>query len=479
MKRYSILSQSILAILVAFCLGACTSDGLSELEETLSPSNKHTMKMKFVGNVIGFDQQKSSNDNMQTKAITSSWNDGDKIYITFYNGSTIVPGVATYSSTSDWSVSYDGNLAVGSNLKCEARYFVNVTSSNSTNISLDSNTEIYEEANASYDYVDGTLTIAAILSPKTGRIRFKGTPNNKIHTTGIAIYSSFDPASNAFSSSKVPITSVVESNGYTPYIYGYFPNNEQTIGIIGDDFAFTRNLTSNMYATGKSGCLTIPSESSHNNWRSGLCVKANGVEFKMIPIVGYSGGFFMMAETETTEALYKSVNGTTSTSQLPIDSISYLSIASFIEKLNNETLLNFSLPTAEQWEYAAKGGNKSQGYTYAGNDAPDYVAWYSANCSSRQIVKTKAPNEIGLYDMSGNVGEFVSTMYDSSYPYIYGGSYRSTVYNIETTSWAQTNRNGSCYALKLGYIDFSNCTFDSTSCYSRGAGFRLALTFTD
>ena len=206
--------------------------------------------------------------------------------------------------------------------------------------------------------------------------------------------------------------------------------------------------------------MAIPSESSHNNWRSGLYVKASGVWFKMIPVAGYSGGFYLMAETETTEALYASVYGGASTSQLPIDNVSYPSVSTFIEKLSNETKLDFSLPSAEQWSYAAKGGNKTQGYTYAGSNTPGDVAWYSANCSSKQTVKTKAPNELGIYDMSGNVGEFVSTFYSSyKYPYIYGGSYKSNTSGITKTS---------CYNADYSYT--------SSNSYYDGVGFRLILT---
>lgn len=120
--------------------------------------------------------------------------------------------------------------------------------------------------------------------------------------------------------------------------------------------------------------------------------------------------------------------------------------------------------------YAANGGNKSQNYTYAGSNTPGDVAWYSANCSSKQKVKTKAPNELGLYDMSGNVGEFVSTMYSSKYPYIYGGAYCSKSQYVTKISSVNTYSGGSA----AGY-NISNA-YQST-CNTRGAGFRLMLSF--
>lgn len=462
MKQVRII-QMLMAVVMVLALGSCSSDDLSEVE---NQNGKQTVKMEFVGKVIGFDQQGSTKAKIQTRATSSSWNDGDKIYITFYNGSTIVPGEATYSSTSGWSVSYDGNLATGSNLKCEARYFVNATFSSSSLVSLNANSEIYEDLNATYAYSNGSLTVTATLSPKTGRIRFTGKSGEKIYTTGISVYTTFSPAINTFSTSNAMITSTVASNGSTPYIYGSFTDNDRNLGLVGSDYAFTRTCTSSMLNVGESGYMAIPSESSHNNWRNGLYVKASGVEFKMIPVAGYSGGFFLMAETETTEALYQFVNGTVSTSQLPIDAISYSDIKTFIEKINNNTQLNFSLPSTEQWQYAAMGGNKSQSYIYSGSNIPGDVAWYSSNCSSKQKVKTKTPNELGIYDLSGNVEEFVTNRYSYSsysFPCFCGGSYLSTSNSITNTS-------------RSNMYDKHGYTSNADNIKDNGIGFRLILT---
>jgi formylglycine-generating enzyme required for sulfatase activity len=166
-----------------------------------------------------------------------------------------------------------------------------------------------------------------------------------------------------------------------------------------------------------------------------LYVKAGGVEFKMIPVAGYSGGFFLIGETEVTEALYYAMNGSNSSSQKPISSISYSYAIYCIEKINNATKLNFSIPTADQWKYAAKGGNKSQNYTYSGSNTPGDVAWYSANTSTKQNVKTKAPNELGIYDMSGNVSEYTYSSSSSSSKNCYGGDYTSNSNGCTTSSY--------------------------------------------
>jgi len=469
MKDVQYFTKGLLIASLCFAFGACSNDDIVELEhdKTQDESATHTIAMEFIGDVVGFDQQ-SAGAKVQTRATSSSWTNGDKIYITFYNGSNIVPGEATYSSSSGWSVSYDGNLGTGSNLKCEARYFVNATFSSSSLVSLNSNTEIYEDLNGTYAYSNGSLTVQASLSPKTGRIRFTGTSGAKIYTTGISVYTTFSPAINQFSSSNAMITSTVASNGSTPYIYGAFADTDRNLGMVGSNFAYTRTCTSDMLKTGESGYMAIPSESSHNNWRSGLYVKASGVEFKMIPVAGYSGGFFLIGETEVTEALYKSVNGSSSSSLKPISQIYYSYAVSFIEKLNNSTKLNFAIPSSGQWLYAAKGGNKSQCYTYCGSNTPGDVAWYSANCDSKQNVKTKAPNELGIYDMSGNVGEYVTDIASTSYGFhnVYGGSYNSSSDYITVNSYAYYSGSSSKYT-SSGY---SNIDGDAA------IGFRLILT---
>lgn len=447
MKHVQYFTKGLLMAGFCLALGACSNDDLPELEQdkTKDESTTHTIAMEFIGDVVGFDQQ-SNVAKVQTRATSSSWTNGDKIYITFYNGSNIVPGEATYNSSSGWSVSYDGNLGTGSNLKCEARYFVNATFSSSSLVSLNSNTEIYEDLNGTYAYSNGSLTVQASLTPKTGRIRFTGTSGAKIYTTGISVYTTFSPAINQFTSSNAMITSTVASNGSTPYIYGAFADSDRNLGLVGSDLAFTRTCTSDMLRVGESGYMAIPSESSHNNWRNGLYVKTCGVDFKMIPVAGYSEGFFLIGETEVTEALYYTVGGTSSSSLLPISSLDCSAAELFIEKLNNATKLCFSLPTSGQWQYAAKGGTRSQNYIYCGSNTPDDVAWYSANCNSRQNVKTKAPNELGIYDMSGNVGELTL---DTYYAFCCGGGYLSS--SSEITSATCNGIGYSSVAPSIGF----------------------------
>lgn len=413
--------------LMASMMSACSEkiDVQTGVEATPESGIK-TCAMNFEGGIVGFDKT-------PTKAVSSNWTDGDKIYIIFYNGTTMVPGEATYSGEGGWNVSYDGDLATGTGLKCEVRYFVNATFSSASLVSLNSETEIYEATNGSYEYNGTTLTVQASMTPKTGRIRFSGKSGEKIHLTGISVYTTYSPALNTFSSTKSMITTTVTTSGYTPYIYGFLAEDNKKLGLVGSDCAFTRTCTDAVLKIGDSGYMAIPTESSHNNWRSGLYITVEGVEFKMIPVAGHSSGFFMIGETEVTNRLYYKTIGSSTTSLLdyPMSGYIWTYYTSFIEKLNYKTNLTFSVPTKTQWQYAAKGGNKSQGFTYSGSNNPGDVAWYEGNSGKIQPVKLLAPNELGIYDMSGNVEEHV---YEDGYYYRCGGDYNDDASNVKIIS---------------------------------------------
>ena len=147
---------------------------------------------------------------------------------------------------------------------------------------------------------------------------------------------------------------------------------------------------------------------------------------------------YSIGETEVTQALWKAVmetNPSQHTGDLnrPVEDVTWNDCQEFITKLNQMTGRTFRLPTEAEWEFAARGGNKCQFYKYAGGNTIDEVAWYYENSYAvgwdspdygTHAVATKSPNELGLYDMSGNVWEWCNDKYG------------------EYTSEAQTNPTG-------------------------------------
>ena len=128
---------------------------------------------------------------------------------------------------------------------------------------------------------------------------------------------------------------------------------------------------------------------------------------------------YCIGETEVTQELWQAVMGSnpsnfTGNLQRPVEKVSWNDCQEFIKKLNQLTGKTFRLPTEAEWEYAARGGSQSKGYKYAGSNTIGDVAWYTSNSSSTtHPVKQKQANELGLYDMSGNVWEWCQDWYDS------------------------------------------------------------------
>ena len=176
--------------------------------------------------------------------------------------------------------------------------------------------------------------------------------------------------------------------------------------------------------------------SSYGN-NSGIeTITIKGVQFKMLRV---KGGTFQMGatseqgsdayddeypvhsvtlsdyyigQTEVTQELWEVVMGSNPSyfegdNQCPVENVSWNDCQEFIKKLNRLTGKNFRLPTEAEWEYAARGGNKSKGYKYSGSNDADAVAWYYKNSGDKtHPVAQKQVNELGLYDMSGNVLEW-------------------------------------------------------------------------
>ncbi len=181
---------------------------------------------------------------------------------------------------------------------------------------------------------------------------------------------------------------------------GGFSN--QTITVKGVSFEM-------VYVEGGSFDMGATSEQGSDAWDNE----------KPVHSVTLSG--YYIGRCEVTQELWEAVMGSNPSNfrgaQNPVESVSWNDCQNFIKKLNSLTGMTFRLPTEAEWEYAARGGNKSSHYKYSGSGNIGDVAWYGGNSGGKtHAVGTKSPNELGIYDMSGNVWEWCSDWY---------GSYRS------------------------------------------------------
>lgn len=124
---------------------------------------------------------------------------------------------------------------------------------------------------------------------------------------------------------------------------------------------------------------------------------------------------YYIGQTEVTQKLWKVVMGynpsTKKCSKRPVTNVSYYEVQEFLRRIDSISGMQFRLPTEEEWEYAARGGMYSKGYVYSGSDEVDRVAWHNGNASKVKKVKKRSANELGIYDMSGNVWEWCESKY--------------------------------------------------------------------
>lgn len=186
---------------------------------------------------------------------------------------------------------------------------------------------------------------------------------------------------------------------------------------------------------------------------------------------------FYIGKYEVTQKQWRAVMGTDppelsfkGCDDCPVERVSWNDIQDFIKKLNQKTGKKYRLPTEAEWEYAARGGSQSRGYKYAGSNNIGEVAWYEGNSSSKtHAVGGKKPNELGIYDMSGNVYEWCSDWYGN----YSAGSQRNP--QGPTSGTGRVLRGGSWYRI-AGRCRVSDRSNSFPGNRINHYGFRLAVS---
>ncbi len=451
----------------------------------------------------------------QTRAV-KTWKNGDKILFDFWKGNDLVMGEALYSS-GKWTLTTDQPLEGSGTCWVGAFDDADYKGADGT-VYLKPTSAVYTDSKGQWSVSDNRISVSANLAPKLGRLRFKGTVGTTFTLNGITT-SLYCKAwtRDIYPNWYDPVTVTIHSSGYSDYIYGEF-NSSTSPSLTANGYTMDCSGSTTMMQPGHSGWLNVPTDASHTGWTkvggdtptntSTRTFTANGVSFAMVLVE--AGTFTMgatpeqvdpyssekpahqvtltkdyyMGETEVTQGLWEAVMGQKPTSDgyqwssthglganYPGYYISWDDVQSFLTKLNSLTGQQFRIPTEAEWEYAARGGKKSQGYQYSGGNTIGDVAWYGDNSGSKKHeVKTRQANELGLYDMSGNVWEWCADWYSSSY-------YTSAAVTDPTGPTSGSDR-----VLRGGSWnhDATNCRVANRLDYSSSArdsdfGFRLAL----
>lgn len=182
---------------------------------------------------------------------------------------------------------------------------------------------------------------------------------------------------------------------------------------------------------------------------------------------------YCIGETVVTQGIWKAVMDNNPSyfegDNMPLESVSWDDAQEFVKRLNHKTGMTFRLPTEAEWEYAARGGSKSRGYKYSGSDNLDEVAWYRGNSYGKtHPVKGKMANELGLYDMSGNVWECCQDWY---------GEYRGDAQPNPQGPTSGSNRvlRGGSWDYYAGSCRVSYRRYDTPMFRLNDVGFRLVM----
>jgi formylglycine-generating enzyme required for sulfatase activity len=183
---------------------------------------------------------------------------------------------------------------------------------------------------------------------------------------------------------------------------------------------------------------------------------------------------FYMGKYEVTQAQWKTLMGSNPSyfkgGNLPVEQVSWNDVQIFIKRLNAATGKQYRLPTEAEWEYAARGGNKSRGDRYSGSNSVENAGWIGANSgSATHPAGTKMANELGIYDMTGNVWEWCYDWY---------GAYPDSAQNnpAGASSGSSRVRRGGCWNSRAGTCRVADRGRNSPGVSAYVLGFRVACS---
>ena len=266
MTKHSLLHiVSIILLLSSICFFSSCNEEEIESFETEVPASTHTCRMTFDVDFTGFDVQDGS-----TRASIHGWDNGDVVYLSFTtSGNGTVGGSAIYDATNnDWTVTYTGTLSSTEQGSVKVFYYDGDVTKTGNTLTIEPTIGVYADLKGSYKYSrENGVNVSASLSPQASRIRFKGEPGKTITVSGIKSYTEYDQQSGVIASTPISSSVAVSSDGFTPYIYGFFADTSKpSISINSEGCKFTKDCNSSVFQIGESGWMNVPTRVAHDKW---------------------------------------------------------------------------------------------------------------------------------------------------------------------------------------------------------------------
>ena len=225
---------------------------------------RHKCKLNLELFVDTYDlSTKTSGDNLV-------WENGTKLFLNFSNNGNPVIGVAEYDASDDsWALSYTGDLNLADKEQVSVYFFTAYNANDSQDvITLTPESAIYSDTDGTYSFLDdGELRVMAHLAPLKGRVRFKGEKGSQFSVIGVTTNLGFNVANQRFTLTNTEITTVINSDGFSPYIYGELENTDSRITVNNQYCRFEKTCGSNVLAKGKSGYLSLPIQDNCLGWK--------------------------------------------------------------------------------------------------------------------------------------------------------------------------------------------------------------------
>ena len=191
-----------------------------------------------------------------------------------------------------------------------------------------------------------------------------------------------------------------------------------------------------------------------------------------VTLHSYLLGKYEVTQKEWTEIMNNNPSYHTNCDDCPVEMVSWDDVQQYISKLNQKTGKTYRLPTEAEWEFAARGGNNGHNYTYSGGENLQALGWYYENSKSTTMpAGRKQPNELGIFDMTGNVNEWCSDYYD---PLYYNNSPENNPHGPDTGNGRVIR--GGCFSDLAEYCTNTARNNDSSGRKKAVTGFRLAMS---